>query len=114
MTQQPGLIALLVVLTLSNVPALDASRTLDGETEASRPAAATAGTQAEAESGSRSCLTVVVSWAPILFIVVLWLVFMRHYGKVFKRNQRHMDELERLTGEIVATLGRIEQALDRR
>ena len=46
MTQQPGLIALLVVLTFSNVPALDASRTLDGETEASRPAAAgTTGTR---------------------------------------------------------------------
>lgn len=114
-TAQRKLIAVFVLLTFLNVPVLKADSTLlDGADEAWRPAGATAGTQAEAESSSRSCLTVIISWAPILLLAVLWLFFMRHYGKVLRRNRQHMDELERLTKEIVAALGRIEQALDRK
>lgn len=105
-----------VLLASLDAAALEADPMLGAGAGASQPPGATRETEAEAEkeTNARPCSTVLITWAPIGVLVVVWIWFMRNYAKTLRRTRQHMDELERLTNQIVETLGRIEQTLNRK
>jgi hypothetical protein len=75
------------------------------------------GIAAEAEDEPSSpLLRILFAWAPFIFIIVLWVYFMRRMrvGTQVDRSLAHMEKLERQTGEVLATLQRIEQLLRER
>lgn len=113
-TTQRCLIATLILLVYSAPPVVSADLMLGTGVRGRQPADATSEAGADAKTSSQPCLAVILSWAPVLLLVVIWILFMRRYAKTVQRSRQHMDELERLTREIVSALGRIEQTLDRK
>ncbi len=113
-TARRYLLVVLVLLTIPVAPALEADLILGAGPGALQPASATGEAEAETESSAQPCLTLIITWVPVLALGVVWIWFMRHYAKTMRRSRQHMDDLERLTKQIVEALGRIEQALDRK
>jgi hypothetical protein len=110
------LIVAFVLLASLDAPANEAEPMLGAGAGLSQPPGARGetGVEAEQETNARPCLTVIITWAPIGVLVVVWIWFVRHHAKTLRRSRQHMDELERLTNEILEALGRIEQTLNRR
>lgn len=59
------------------------------------------------------------TWGPVLFIIALWIYFMRklskgRQGQLVERSFEHMDLLEAQNREMIESLKAIERHLERR
>jgi cell division protease FtsH len=80
------------------------------------PADALVIAQQTSEPEGSPWLTLLVSWSPIIFLVIVWVWFLRRAGvgknKVYmERGRAHMDRVEQQNEQILAALDRIEKSL---
>ena len=70
--------------------------------------------QAEVSERSSKLLTYFLSWLPMIFLVGIWIFFMRFYRGSQSKTWGHLDRSSQSMSEIAKQLERIANALEKR